>query len=220
MNVKRLFLVLVFLCVGFLLPAAAQTSKFTDPRDNKTYRTVVIGNKVWMAENLNHKIGNSWCYDNKDSNCSKYGRLYDWNTAARVACPRGWRLPSDADWDDVVLATGGEEVAGKKLKSKTGWDFICTSDMMINDEAGCIVGKKYSGNGTDDFGFSALPGGGFLTEGSFEGFAGVGGSGNWWSVSEIDVDNVSAWGMSLDYESMGNGWVNKSNGLSVRCLQD
>lgn len=81
---------------------------FTDSRDNKTYKTVKIGNQVWMAENLNYDAGSgSWCYDNNSSNCSKYGRLYNWETAKRIA-PHGWHLPSKAEWETLLRNCGGE----------------------------------------------------------------------------------------------------------------
>jgi len=73
---------------------------FTDKRDGKKYKTAKINEQVWMAQNLNIKTGKSWCYDNKESNCNKYGRLYDWNTAMKV-CPAGWHLPSSGEWNGV-----------------------------------------------------------------------------------------------------------------------
>jgi len=100
---------------------------------------VVIGGKRWMARNLNvetYNIFNAWCYDNESSNCFKYGRLYNWDVAKNI-CRGAWHLPSNKEWDDLVAALGDK--AGKKLKKRRGW--------YEND------------NGTDDIGFSALPGG-------------------------------------------------------------
>ncbi len=86
----------------------ARFGTFTDPRDGKTYKTVKIGNQVWMAENLNYDAGSgSWCYENSTSNCSKYGRLYDWATAKRVA-PPGWHLPSESEFETLLRNLGGE----------------------------------------------------------------------------------------------------------------
>jgi uncharacterized protein (TIGR02145 family) len=135
---------------------------FTDPRDGKTYKTITIGKQTWMAENLNYEASGSKSYDNSESNSQKYGRLYNWETAKKV-CPPGWHLPSDKEWQELVNFAGGTKTAGTRLKARSGW----------NDYEG------RSGNGTDEFGFSALPGG----DGSLEGsFGGAGNTGSWWST--------------------------------------
>jgi len=87
---------------------ASKYGSFTDTRDGKTYKTVKIGTQVWMAENLNYNIGSgSWCYDDNSSNCNKYGRLYDWETAKK-ACPAGWHLPSKSEFETLLNNYGGE----------------------------------------------------------------------------------------------------------------
>lgn len=114
----------------------AADGAFEDSRDGKTYKTVKIGNQTWMAQNLNVKTEDSWCFGNNPANCEKYGRIYAWR-AAKNACPRGWHLPSMEEWEALFYEVGGQSTAGKKLKSSSGWK------------------KNY--NGTDDFGFSVLP---------------------------------------------------------------
>ncbi|MCL2101360.1 MAG: fibrobacter succinogenes major paralogous domain-containing protein [Fibromonadales bacterium] len=168
---------------------------FTDSRDGQSYRTVKIGNRIWMAENFsyaNHSCGVSWCYENNDAYCAAYGRLYDW-CAAMSACPDGWRLPSDADWYDLIRAAGSQEIAGEKFKSQTGWNS--------------------NGNGTDEFGFSALPGG--YGRSCHRAFIGAGSSGFWWGATEL-----GAWIMGADYEGMEASFIGANAGLSVRCVRD
>jgi hypothetical protein len=75
----------------------AKRTSFADARDGKKYGAVEIGIQTWMAENLNYNASGSKCSGNSESNCQKYGRLYNWSTA-RNACPKGWHLPSDAEW--------------------------------------------------------------------------------------------------------------------------
>ena len=109
-----------------------------DSRDGKPYRIVTIGDQTWMAENLNYETATSACQENNPRNCDIYGRLYAWREAQSV-CPSGWKLPSWTDYRDLSEYVGGNAAAKLKLKTTFGW---------LDDY-----------NGTDDVGFSALPGG-------------------------------------------------------------
>jgi len=229
-RVRVVFGVVVAVVLLSVSVVNAQLGSFTDPRDGKKYRTVRIGNLTWMAQNLNFKTGNSWCYEDNESNCQKYGRLYDWNTAVS-ACPSGWRLPAREDWNDLVKSAGGQRKelgnaraywssVGKKLKSKTGWsDFWCDDELKdVLNELGedCVLGKMISGNGTDNFGFSALPGGSRNTNGSF-GHAGS--NGFWWSATE---GGIGAWnrGMTSHNGNVTESRYDKGTGFSALCVQD
>ena len=211
----------------------------TDERDGKVYRTVKIGDQVWMAENLNFDPGQggsgedkydwSWCYDNEPKNCDVAGRYYTWAAAidsvklandadnpqdcgygkecgvastrsatlVQGVCPTGWHLPSRAEWNSLFTAVGDESTAGKVLKSQTGW--------------------YNRGNGTDAFGFSALPAGGrngdedYYNEGDYAYF---------WSSTELN--SSYAYRMYLDYGSVSAtlSFKNKDDGFSVRCVKD
>jgi uncharacterized protein (TIGR02145 family) len=163
--------------------------------------TVIIGSQTWMKRNLNCNVSGSKCYGNDESNCAKYGRLYDWATA-KAACPSGWHLPSDDEWttltDYVEAQKSCTSCAGEYLKSKAGW----------NDD----------GNGTDEFDFSALPGGVGYSNGRFDR---VGNFGFWWSATENGASYAWYWGMRYGYTSVGRDYDDKSEDLfSVRCVQD
>ena len=211
----------------------------TDERDGKVYRTVKIGEQTWMAENLNFDPGQggsgedeyewSWCYNNEEKNCDVAGRYYTWAAAidsvklandadnpqdcgygkecgvastrsatlVQGVCPTGWHLPSRAEWNSLFTAVGDESTAGKVLKSQTGW--------------------YNRGNGTDAFGFSALPAGGrngdedYYNEGDYAYF---------WSSTELN--SSYAYRMYLDYGSVSAtlSFKNKDDGFSVRCVKD
>jgi len=166
---------------------------------------VPIGDQIWQKCNSNiaPSSGVFKCYDNNPVNCDKYGGLYDWE-AAKSACPPGFHLPSDDEWKELEMAVGGTSIAGKKLKAKNGW--------------------KNGGNGTDDYGFSALPGGGFSQK--FGRFVNAGAFGNWWSASESDgcygSDGDCVYGryMYYDFEFLDHGVSDKKVLISVRCLKD
>ncbi len=202
------------------------TGTLTDSRDGQTYRTVKIGDQVWMAENLNFVTDNSWCYNDESDNCAKYGRLYTWAAAVgrdedecgyehtcglgsgdiRGACPKGWHLPSQAEWEALIVAVDGSiteytssNTAGSKLKSVTGW---------YDD-----------GNGEDTFGFSALPAG---YRNNYGGNFGYGGLGVYfWSSTEDDSDHACSMFLDHDYDNADLGdYGSKYDGFSVRCLKD
>jgi len=190
-----------FNCSGDDSGGGGSRGSFTDTRDSKTYPYVVIGGKTWMAENLKFAADGSKCGDESTgqlsdvntASCDTYGRLYNWETA-RTACPPGWHLPSNAEWTALTNAVGSN--AGTKLKATNGWNS--------------------NGNGTDTYGFSALPGG----DGGGDDFGGVGIYGNWWSSTEIDASQVYYRSMHYYYANVDEHLVGKTNLLSVRCVKD
>jgi uncharacterized protein (TIGR02145 family) len=162
-----------------------------------------------MSENLNYPTATgSLCYDNIPANCDTYGRLYKWETAM-TACPNGWHLPSDDEWNVLMRFVQEENggtyidntdasVAGKYLKAKNGWE--------DND------------NGEDKYGFAALPGGFANSGGLF--FTGAS-TGYWWSASENDNNGAYKRVIYQDLDEAkrdGDGSVN--NSFSVRCVMD
>ncbi|MBR2470977.1 MAG: fibrobacter succinogenes major paralogous domain-containing protein [Fibrobacter sp.] len=171
-----------------------EVTSLVDVRDGKTYKITTIRSQIWMAENLNYETADSYCYGDVASNCAIYGRLYSWFDAL-TACPSGWHLPDSLEFKALFLAVGGRDVAGKLLKSTTGWDS--------------------NGNGTDDYSFSALP------AGFYDGvFRAAGSIAYFWSSTERSDGNASI--MLLDFAFDRGYFLNfpKPTGLSVRCLKD
>jgi len=183
----------------------------------ETYQTVVIGKQTWFKRNLNYNASGSKCYKGEASNCAIYGRLYDWNTA-KSACPGGWHLPSNADWDELMTAVGGYSTAGTKLKSSSGWGEKDAS------RSGVIAG-------TDNFGFSALPGGYRYLSSNNQTFSGGGyydeeghwhdgDIGYWWSATEGSSSQAYRRSMYNYREDVYWDDLNKDGLFSVRCLKD
>ena len=185
----------------------ATESFFIDPRDGQKYKTVKIGNQTWMAENLNYKTKNSWCYGNDPANCKVYGRLYTWD-AALTACPPGWHLPTDDEWKTLEIDLGMNQSEaddwgrrgtdeGKKMKSTSGW--------------------KKNGNGTNSSGFNALPGGYRTSNGLFSSLRRYS---KWWLSNEYS--GAYAWrrGLYYDFDRVERGLNNETYGFSVRCLKN
>ncbi len=186
-------------------------------------KEVKIGKQIWMAENLNvdkfrngekiphaktvedwEKAGENkqpaWCYYNNDpKNGKKYGKLYNWYAVSdpRGLAPAGWHIPSNKEWTVLTDYLRGEDVAGTKMKSTYDW--------------------SSNGNGTNESGFNALPGGFLDYDGTLNS---IGNKGGWWSSSESHTD--AAWGRNLGHYSSAvfGGFYDKEGGFSVRCLRD
>lgn len=189
---------------------AKLTGTFKDTRDGKIYKTVKIGNQTWMAENLAYgkptksitksSIPSICSNNNNENNTKIYGYLYTWG-AAKTACPTGWHLPSDEEWTKLTTYLGGEEKAGVKMKSTSGWNDF----------------KGKTGNGTNTSGFAGLPGGYRYYIGSFYG---VGEEGVWWSSSEVRTWDAWNRGLHFGVDKVCRGSDGKQDGLSVRCIKD
>ncbi len=191
------------------LPIAKLDDKFgsfTDQRDGQTYKTVKIGNQVWMAQNLNYASNQgSWCYNDNNVNGTRFGRLYTWRTAVS-ACPVGWYLPSNDDWHELALVQDPDAVnegtesliAGEKLKNITGWDSPNTGT-------------------TNKSGFSALPGGSRNYEGVYKW---AGSYGNWWSSTEYKSYAMCR-SMNNNDSKLTSFIFSKDagDGFSVRCIR-
>jgi uncharacterized protein (TIGR02145 family) len=198
--------------------------QFCDERDGKKYVYVQIGEQIWMAENLNYTICGSKCgsggnfsslEDANTVNCDKFGRLYDWYTALTV-CPDGWHLPSDSEW--TILTDYAGDSAGIKLRA-TSVDWVCIknavlkqTDYLMKDCACCGSYK----DGTDDYGFSALPGGSGSSQlGHFY----VGRYGEWWTDTEFQ--SYAYYRSIEDYLSdVKKSHVWRTDFLSVRCVKN
>jgi len=215
-----------------LSPDSVVTGEFKDIRDNRTYKTVKIGNQTWMAENLKFaqdSLVESWCYEDDDFNCEKYGRLYRWMTAVgkteeecgyqkacsltypvQGICPEGWHIPSKDELVTLVENAGGPSIAGARLKAKESWNPAwneCT--------------------GTDDYLFSAM-GSGYLRVYSNH-YYNKGYHTGIWSSTELEdfrreeqYQHIDVYILFLDNDkdSAQVSDTNRDFAESVRCLKD
>jgi uncharacterized protein (TIGR02145 family) len=208
------------LALGALAIVVSLTSTITtNSVVGKDSETIKIGQQVWMTKNLDvttYRNGDAipevkspeewsklktgaWCYYyNKEENGEKYGKLYNWYAVndPRGLAPAGYHIPSDKEWQQMCAELENEEVAAK-IKSKKGW--------------------KENRFVTNETGFSALPGGYRVFDGSF---IHEGNNANFWSSTPSKGDK--AWGRTLIYNhvDMGRDDGNMGSGLSVRCIED
>ncbi len=198
------------------------TGTLEDARDGKVYKTVQIKDQVWMAENLNFAIDSSFCPHGVDEKCDEYGRLYKWaavmdssetvpcgykvvcdlaDTATlpkvRGICPEGWHVPTDAEWQTLIEATGDVDYAAKALKSSKVWG---------------------AEPGDDIFQFNVLPTGYRNTDGDFVLYD----AGFWTSSEKVSGSNsYYAWGRFIDQDySVKRRDFDKKSARSVRCIKD
>ena len=208
----------------------AALGTMTDNRDGRTYKTVTIGKQTWMAENLNFESDNSLCMSDITDYCNKYGRLYTWAAAmdsaaiwgeygkgcgygkkcypstpfgqhVRGVCPEGWHLPTNSEWSSLMFTVGNNYEAAENLKSTSGW----------------LDYKGTSGNGTDDYGFSALPAG-YRDKRGYGGQ--VGSEAHFWTSTEDDENKADFMYFTYSTHVWYMYGTDKQYGRSVRCVMD
>lgn len=206
---------------SLIISAVLMTAMLFISCGNKGYKEVKIGNQIWMAENLNvDKFRNgdpipqvktaekwamagskrqpAWCYYGNDPDNGKlYGKLYNWYAVndPRGLAPVGWRIPTDNDWSRMVKFLGGERAVSNKIKNSSGW---------------------YRGNGTNESGFSGLPGG-FRNIGEFRD---IGLFTGWWSSTEYSTTSSIFRPVSYDNYVGYQRNTSKRNGYYVRVLRE
>lgn len=161
--------------------------------DSQKYKTIQIGTQTWMAENMNYKTDDSWCYNDESSSCDELGRLYTWE-AAQTVCPEGWKLPTVADFE--VL--NGNHLNKRFLRSVEGWK---------KDE------------GLNFWGFNALAAGAYNTDNST--FFDKTLSAYFWSSAEDSNDPNMAVALYIAYSDNDDiKAFEKKQAYSVRCVKD
>jgi uncharacterized protein (TIGR02145 family) len=190
--------------------------------DGNSYKYVVIGSQTWMGENLRvtrYRNGDliqyvtdpaawaslssgAWCVNNNAmANDAIYGKLYNWfAVSSGLLCPEGWKVPSDADWLELEDFLEGPALAGGKLK-----------------EPGTAHWSTPNEGATDEFDFSALPGGRRNADGSF---MLPGERGHWWTRSSAGAETAYIRYIGYNLASISKVNAPKRYGSSVRCIRE
>jgi len=212
--------------INITMEVSEMSGTFIDARDGHEYKWVKIGKQIWMAENLAYlpyvslpgdgSSTDPYCYvynyNGADiqaakltSNYATYGVLYNW-IAANELCPDGWHLPSDTEWEE--LAQYISEQKGPYSKVDDDW-------LDVGTHLKATSGWSNDGNGTDDYNFSALPGGMCYNDK----FTYIGHYGYWWSSAE-GSNSVVYWYLGSNFNTLYRFYNYKITGFSVRCVKD
>ena len=184
-------------CIEGGVNVDVEVSSFVDERDDQTYRTVQIGNQVWMAENLNLELPDAYCYDDDPSNCRTYGRLYKWIDAYNY-CPDGFHLPTDKEWQTLVsyISKNGSGNVAQDVKSEVYWPEP----------------------GNNIFGLSILPSG--VRTDEDESYRRLNERAYFWSATTNDADSASHWAITESHPGFLRVTVYKNAARAVRCVKD
>lgn len=215
--------VLSFLITLVLIGLTGLQSQTVKDGDGNIYLTINIGKQVWIAENLKTTKLNdgtpiplvtddkkwkeirtpAYCFFNNEiKNKETYGALYNWYTVnTGKLCPKDWHVPSDKEWDVLVDFLGGVRTAGDKLK-----------------EAGIDHWQSVLSLATNDYDFTALPGGMRYFAGDFPIFGDT--YAIWWTSTGYSVDQSVCRGLHDTSSQVFKASDNMRNGFSVRCIKD
>lgn len=173
----------------------ASGETFVDERDGNVYRYVKIGYQVWMAENLRYVSEGSHCFNDDESECEKFGRLYEYSEGL---CPAGWHMPTQAEWTVLFDAVGGIAVAGKALRAVGAWN---------------VENYPLTADDTDAYGFSALPSGVYI-------FGDHENAGFYLSSTLVGGDAVYDVGIVGNQDEAAESNALFTTAISARCVMD
>ena len=212
-----------------------------DDRDGQTYKTVKIGNQIWMAENLNYAYlqptstldSSSWCYDNDPENCKKYGRLYLWSAAmdsAALFSDDGKKCGLEREFQcGAELCCEMCEIMDRQIRGvcPAGWrlpseeDWLSVSDGFYASASSIKSDNGWNddGNGTNSKGLNVLPAGIFSQRSVYgaDVFAAIGVTAYFWT--SVEMSCREAYYMFVESVSLTDCFP-KSVGMSIRCLKD
>lgn len=191
-----------------------------DDRDGQVYRTVRIGDRVWMAQNLNLAVDGSWCAaGNGSGGCEEFGRLYSWSAALGLAnrydtsevggiprstrgiCPSGSHVPDTVEWARLALAAGGDDMAGAKLRARHSWSMLRTGNPDLTGFRALETSRQPEGSDMDR-------------------------GARFWALQESGGKDAWARAIYPDFSSGGGSYrlhrseFSKSGGISLRCVLD
>lgn len=229
-------------------PANIEYGSLIDSRDGQKYKTVKIGDRWWLAKNLNYAADSSYCYNDEPDSCAIYGRLYPWTVAMQLdtiynklnvtytetikgahqgICPDGWHIPSEEEWNEMIDyadSHNGNEGASASLRAKYSW----------------IPDDEYEIKYIDRFGFAGLAAGaraekemrefdcGYHTGYNDNIYCGIGNEAFFWTSTELtDYRNSSEHALYFFLHGLENGGFRTSDwgeftkraALSVRCVK-
>lgn len=191
--------------------------------DGNVYHTIKIGEQIWMVENLkttkyrngdeiSHVSGNSqwsqltkgaYCFYNNNSNTpGEYGKLYNWYAAKdnRNIAPEGWRIPTDADFTQLINFLGGQETAGGNMKEKNSSHWSAPNTGATNES-----------------GFTALPGGLRHEDGSFNFLKQ---HASFWSTTASNTYDAFIRDLYFESAAITRHEFSKKSGFSIRCIKE
>jgi uncharacterized protein (TIGR02145 family) len=193
---KTLSLCFLFVLLGSEIQA--QNDTIIDSRDGKKYEIVKTGSTWWMAENMAFQPDSGWyCYNNTPLYCDFFGCLYT-QEAAQKACPAGWHLPSNVEWNQLIETHGGKKVAGSKMKISIIWECLLTSN-------------------AEKTGFNALPNGYMIEDGRYE-LKGT--NAYWWSSTQYNETDYWVFGLDCEFPGIFKFEYHHEAGFGVRCVKD
>lgn len=237
MKYSALFLLCLATGVAFAAPKTVAPEpapeELKDTRDGKVYKTVRIGDQVWMAENLNYATPQSFCYDDRFTLCKANGRLYTWLGAMNIPdkfkseryssklkknhqgiCPAGWHVPTNAEWQSLAKAV-------EAVQDTCNEADVCTWKNVGKALKAASGWETEDGdatpNGENTSGFAAIPSG---SRDMISNYEGLGTAARFWSAEEGIGNTYDAYHWTLTEDMLYFDAGYKNEGGSVRCVKN